>query len=48
MQMELPFPINMSPQHDMQAPYRPPYSLSPNEDAELQSQLDKVLYNGWI
>jgi hypothetical protein len=28
--------------------YRPPYWLSPKEDAELQCQLEKALPNGWI
>jgi hypothetical protein len=34
------FKIEISPEDDKKAPYRPPYRLSPKEDAELQHQLD--------
>jgi hypothetical protein len=39
--------IDISPEDDKKAPYRPPYRLSPKEDAELQRQLEKTLCNGW-
>ena len=42
------FKIDISPEDDKKAPYRPPYRLSPKEDAELQRQLDKAIRNGWI
>jgi hypothetical protein len=42
------FKVDISPEDDKEAPYRPPYRLSSKEDAELQQQLEKALHNGWI
>jgi hypothetical protein len=38
--------IDILPENNKKAPYRPLYQLSPKEDAELQRQLDKVRSNG--
>jgi len=42
------FIIDISPEDDKFAPYRPPYCLSPPDEAELQRQLEKALCNSWI
>lgn len=42
------FSIIVSPEDDKEAPYQPPYRLSPKEDAELKRQLEKALCNRWI
>ena len=42
MRSKPPGKIDISPDDDKKAPYQPLYRMSPNEDAELQRQLEKA------
>jgi len=46
MRSKLQCKIDVSPDDDQKAPYGPPDRLSPNEDAELQRQLEQAICNG--